>query len=102
MDMSLSELRELVMDKEAWHAVIHGVAKSRTWLSNWTEGMDTTKQLNWRNGYQHIEFVELLFLERLIIFFKYVNIELIFLIIEESIYYIKSDMNHVCRLCLGV
>ena len=39
-DVSLSELRELVMDREAWHAVIHGVAKSRTWLSNWTE-------LNW-------------------------------------------------------
>ena len=37
MDMSLSELRELVMDREAWHPVIHGVAKSRTWLSNWTE-----------------------------------------------------------------
>ena len=35
--MSLSELRELVMDREAWHAVIHGVAKSRTWLSDWTE-----------------------------------------------------------------
>ena len=30
MDMSLSELREMVMDREAWHAVIHGVAKSRT------------------------------------------------------------------------
>ena len=34
MDMSLSELRELVMDRKAWHAVIHGVTKSRTRLSN--------------------------------------------------------------------
>ena len=34
MDMSLSELRELVMDREAWHAVIHGVGKSRTELSD--------------------------------------------------------------------
>ena len=40
MDMSLSELRELVMNREAWRAVIHGVAKSWTRLSNWTE-------LNW-------------------------------------------------------
>ena len=37
MDMSLSELWELVMDREVWHAVIHGVTKSRTWLSDWTD-----------------------------------------------------------------
>ena len=36
-DMSMSELQELVMDREAWHAVVHGVAKSRTRLSDWTE-----------------------------------------------------------------
>ena len=40
MAVSLSELRELVMDREAWRAVIHGVAKSQTWLRDWTE-------LNW-------------------------------------------------------
>ena len=38
MDIGLGELRELVMDREAWQAVIHGVAKNRTQLSDWTEG----------------------------------------------------------------
>ena len=39
MDLSLSELWEFVMDREAWRGVIHGVAKSRTWLSDWTENI---------------------------------------------------------------
>ena len=37
MDVSLSELRELVMDREAWRAAIHEVSKSRTWLSDWSD-----------------------------------------------------------------
>ena len=50
MDMSLSRLWELVMDREAWHAAVYGAAKRWTWLSDWTELNPTIhqlKKLNW-------------------------------------------------------
>jgi len=57
MDVSLSEFRELVMDREAWRAAIHGVTKSRTRLSDWTElnwllilQFDWWKKRNWKKG----------------------------------------------------
>ena len=51
MDMSLSKHQELVMDRNAWHAIVHGVTKSWTWLSHWTElNLNLRYNLSWTSG----------------------------------------------------
>ena len=69
MDMSPSELQELVMDWEAWHAVTHGIAKSRTQLSDWTE-------LNWTDDEKDIFFLVLV-LEDLVGHHRTVQLQLL-------------------------
>ena len=55
MDGSLSELQELVMDREAWHSAIHGVTKSQTQLRDWTE-LNTTGEKQMEDFSVHVTF----------------------------------------------
>ena len=57
MDMSLNKLQEIVKNREAWHAAVHGISKSQTWLSNWTT-ITTTKQKPLYRGEEYNNWTE--------------------------------------------
>ena len=75
IDMSLGELRELVIDRETWRAAIHGVAKSRTRLSDWTE-------LNWTEHPMKLNIFSYAYLPIICLLWWNVGLNLLFTLIE--------------------